>query len=85
MEVNEPVENTSDHSEQSGNAQTSDKSKEIPKEREENETATGIHTIYIVLLKLDDDKNFVLQCMFSNIAKEISKHVPAKDLDYPTL
>ena len=34
---------------------------------------------------MDDDKNFVLQWMLPNIAKEISKHVPARDLDYPTL
>ena len=47
VEVNEPVENTSGHSEQSGNAQTSDELGKNPEEREENKTAAGIHTMYI--------------------------------------
>ena len=34
---------------------------------------------------MEDDNFFVLQCMLSNIAKDISKHVPTRDLVYPTV
>ena len=42
------MENTSGHSEQS----TSDELGEEPEEREENKTATGIHTIHICIIKI---------------------------------
>ena len=48
VEVNEPVENTSGHSEQSKRVELG----EEPEEREENKTATGIHTIYICIIKI---------------------------------
>ena len=41
VEVNESVENTSGHSDQSKSVELG----EEPEEREENKTATGIHTI----------------------------------------
>ena len=42
VEVNESVANTSGHSEQSSSVEVG----EDPEEREENKTASGIHTIY---------------------------------------
>ena len=45
LQVNEIVENTAGHTEQSGNVQMYEKSVEKYKEKEENKTATGIHTI----------------------------------------
>ena len=62
LQVNDIVENTAGHTEQSGNVQTNKKSVEKYKEKEENKTATGIHTIYICIIKMDGDvllKNMV--------------------------
>ena len=44
VEEKELVENTSGHSEQSGNVQMNENSPEESEEREENKTSTGIHT-----------------------------------------
>lgn len=45
LHVNELVENTAGHTEQSGNVQMNENSVEKYMEKEENKTATGIHTI----------------------------------------
>ena len=63
LQVNELVENTAGHTEQSGNFQINEKSVEKYIEKEENKTATGIHTIYISIIKMDGDvllKNMVV-------------------------
>ena len=52
MEVNESVENTLGHSEQYGNAETSVELGEEPEEREENKTAAGINTKYMVIINI---------------------------------
>lgn len=84
-EMMEEVENTSGHSEHTENVQINENSLEESEEREEIKTTTGFTQYTSVLLKLDDYNNFVLQCILSNINKETSKHVPTRDVDYPTL
>ena len=49
VEVNESVENTPGHLEQS----TSVGLGEEPEEREENKTAAGIHTVYFCIIKIE--------------------------------
>ena len=53
LHINELVENTASHTEQAGNFQMNEKSVEKYKEKEENKTSTGIHTIYICIIKMD--------------------------------
>ena len=53
LPVKELVENTAGHTEQSGNVQINEKSVEKYKEKEENKTATGIHTILICIINMD--------------------------------
>lgn len=53
LPVNESVGNIAGHTEQSGNVQMNEKSVEKYKEKEENKTATGIHTVYICIIKMD--------------------------------
>ena len=53
LPVKELVENTAVDTEHSGNVQMNEKSVEKYKEKEENKTSTGIHTIYICIIKMD--------------------------------
>ena len=53
MHVKELVENTAGHTEQFGKFQMNEKSVEKYNEKEENTTATGIHTIYICIIEID--------------------------------
>ena len=53
LHINELVENTASHTEQAGNFQMNEKSVEKYKEKEENKTATGIHTILICIINMD--------------------------------
>ena len=60
LEVNESVENTSGHSEQS----TSVELGEEPEEREGKKTDTGINTIYICIIKM------MITVCFTNFTKK---------------